>query len=342
MKQIIRPLIFLLATATLLLLSDLQNRNKNSKEKKVTRIALFLFASSQLQEETENGILEVLEKSDRSKKGMLEIKRFNAEGDMAVANAICTNIVSGKYDIAMTVSTPALQVMANANRNGDVIHIFSAVTDPYTSGVGITGPGADQHPPHLTGIGSFQPVEGIFRIAKQMNPELKRVGVAWCVAQTCSEACVLKAREICRELGIELVEMNVETVSQVYEAALSVCQRGVEALWIGGDNVVEPAISLYVAAASKSHIPVFTNTPRHSLKGALANLGANYFQVGQLAGNMALSILDGLPASETEVKNIVPESLFINDSIRQILQGNWEIPKELEEKADTIIRSKNP
>jgi ABC-type uncharacterized transport system substrate-binding protein len=171
-----------------------------------------------------------------------------------------------------------------------------------------------------------------------MNPELKKVGVAWCVAQTCSEACVLKARAICRELGIELVEMNVETVSQVYEAALAVCQKGVEALWIGGDNVVEPAISLYIAAALKSHIPVFTNTPRHAFPGALANLGANYFQVGQTAANMALSILDGLPAAKTEIKNIVPESLFINDSIRQILKAKWQITKELEERADTIIR----
>ena len=211
------------------------------------------------------------------------------------------------------------------------------MTNAFGAGVGITGPEANQHPAHLVGIGTFQPVEGIIKIAKKMNPKLKKIGVVWCTSETCSEACVKKARVICKELGVELVEASVETVSQVYEAALAVSAKGVDALWIGGDNVVESAIEMYIGAARKSRIPVFTNNPKHALKGAMADLGANYFEVGQATGDMVLSLIHGLPTNRIEIKNIVPEKLYINDSVRKLMKGTWIIPDDLRIRTDSII-----
>jgi ABC-type uncharacterized transport system substrate-binding protein len=338
MKPFIRPFIFLLVVSSVLLLSDLQNRKAAKQKNEITRIAVFRITSSQILEETERGFLSKLQVIEQYRKGLLEIKRYNAEGDMAIANTISQNIVSEKFNMVVTISTPALQVMANANRDGTVLHVFCAVTDPFASGVGIKGPGAGQRPSHLVGIGTFQPVEGIFRIARTMNPGLKKVGVVWCTSETCSEACVKKARVICSELGIELIEMSIETVSQVYEAALAVCLKGVEALWIGGDNVVEPAIEMYIRAASKNGIPVFTNNPKHAFKGAMANLGANYFQVGQTTGDLVVSLLNGQPAGRFEIRNVVPERLFINDSVRLTMKEKWIIPQELLTRADTIIK----
>jgi putative ABC transport system substrate-binding protein len=337
-KRFIRPLLFLFAVSAILLLSDLQNRKGGTRNIEKTRIAIFRFNSNQILEETEKGLLKNIEASEAFKKGRIEIRRFCAEGDMPTANTIASNIVSEKFNMVVSISTPGLQVMANANKHGEVLHVFCAVTDPVAAGVGITGPGASQHPAHLVGIGTFQPVEKVFRVARQMNPGLKKVGVVWCTSETCSEACVKKARAISGELGIELVEMSVESVNQVYEAALSVCGKNVEALWIGGDNVVEPAIGLYVKAAGKHRIPVFTNNPKHALIGAMANLGANYYQVGQAAGDMVISLINGLPTSQIEIKNIVPEKLFINDSVRKLMKENWVIPQDLLAKTDSIIR----
>jgi ABC-type uncharacterized transport system substrate-binding protein len=337
MKHFLRALLFLLAVCTILLLSDLQNRKGRVRNIEKTRIAIFRINSNQILEETENGILDIIHKSDAFKKGLIEIKRYCAEGDMPTANTIASNIVSEKFNIVVSISTPALQVMANANKHGEVLHVFCAVTDPVAAGVGVTGTAPNLHPSHLVGIGTFQPVESIFRIARQMNPDLKKVGVVWCTSETCSEACVKKARIICKELGIDLVEMSVETVSQVYEAALAVSSQGVEALWIGGDNVVESAIEMYIGAARKSSIPVFSNNPKHVFKGSMANLGANYFEVGQATGEMVVSLINGRSTSKIEIKNIVPEKLFINDSVRTLMKDKWILPDELITRADSII-----
>lgn len=336
-KQFTRPLLFLAAVSAVLLLSDLHNRKSSGGKDKITRIAVFRFNSNQIQVNLEDGLLKKLKSSDAFREGHLEIQSYCAEGDMPTANTIALNILSEKFDMVVTISTPGLQVMANANKEGEMLHVFFGVTDPVAAGVGITGAGASQHPAHLVGIGTFQPVEGIFRIARQMNPRLKKMGVVWCTNETCSEACVKKARIISKQMGIELVEQSVETISQVYEASLAVCAKGVDALWIGGDNVVETAMELYVGAAGKSRIPVFTNEPKHSYKGAMANLGANYFVVGQVTGDLVVSIINGMLPSQIEIKNIVPEKLYINDSVRKLMKENWLIPDDLKAKADSIL-----
>jgi putative ABC transport system substrate-binding protein len=338
MKQILRPLLFLIAASTILLLSDLQNRKGFTRNIVKTRIAIFRYNSNQLQIEAEQGLMDRIRASEDFLNGRIEIRRYSSEGDMPTANAIAQNIINEKFNLVVSISTPALQVMANTNKNGEILHVFCAVTDPVVAGVGITGPGKDQHPAYLVGIGTFQPVEDIFRIARLMNPGLKKVGVVWCTSETCSLACVRKARTICNQLGIQLVEKSVESVTQVYEAALAVCSQDVQALWIGGDNIVESVIELYVGASSKYQIPVFTNNPGHAMKGAMVNLGANYYQVGQTAGDMVMSILAGLPAGRIEIQNIVPEKLYINDSIRGLMKEKWVIPEDLMSRVDSIIR----
>ncbi len=338
MKKFVRPIIFLLVASAILLLSDYQNKKSSDSGVKKTRIAVFRFNSNQILEETETGLLDKLYSSKEYKEGNIQIQRYCAEGDMPTANMIAMNIVSEKFDMVVSISTPGLQVMANANKDGKVLHVFCAVTDPVAAGVGITGTGKDQHPAHLVGIGTFQPVESIFKIARQMNPVLRKVGVVWCTSETCSEACVKKARIICSELGIELVETSVETISQVYDAALAVSSKGVDALWIGGDNIVESAMEMYIGAASKYKIPVFTNAPKHAMEGALANLGANYFVVGQTAGDMVISLINGMATNQIEIKNIVPEKLFINETVLKKLKEKWIIPDVLLAKTDSIIK----
>jgi putative ABC transport system substrate-binding protein len=322
--KILRAVLALLITAGILLLLDLENRKSIVRTKDLKKIAIFKIASRIVLDEAEQGIIEAL-----SQRGFVDgktctIMRFCAEGDMPTANTIAQNIVSSKVDMVITISTPALQVMANANKTGNVKHVFCAVTDPYVSGVGITGPGANQHPKHLVGIGTFQPVEKAFDIAKQMNPNLKKVGTVWCTSETCSEACVKLARKKCAQLGIELVEMSVESSTQVLETAMSLTARGVQALWLGGDNVVESGIDQLISAANKAQIPFFTNNPYKVIGSTLFGVGALYSEVGLTAGNLAADVLNGKPTNEIGVSNVVPIKLVVNHDAVKNFKDKWD------------------
>jgi len=305
----------------------LGNREKGKKD--ALKIAVFKMTTRPSLDDTEDGVFEAL-----SQRGYIDgqgctIQRFSADGDMVTANAIAQNIVSSRFDMVVTISTPALQVMANANKKGDVLHVFCTVTDPYVSGVGITGTQPDQHPPHLVGIGTFQPVEETFTLMKQIKPDLKKVGTVWCTSETCSEACVRLARKKCAELGIELLEMSVENTTQILEAAMSLTSRGVEALWVGGDNVVEAAIDQMINAAAKARIPLIINNTNSVYGNTLFGLGAKYTEVGYLAGQMAADVLEGKPTSEIGIRNMVPLHLLVNPDALNNIHDKWKLPEEL-------------
>ena len=183
--------------------------------------------------------------------------------------------------------------MANANRDGDVIHVFGIVTDPIAAGVGIDPDDQFNRPEHLAGLGTFQAVEKAFILAKEMYPDLEVVGTPWCIGETCSSACLIKARKICDSLKITLLESPVNSSTEVLDATQALISRGVQALWIGGDNTVEVAIDVVINVANNANIPLFANNPSLASKGALFGLGANYYQVGLAVGDIAAGILDG-------------------------------------------------
>jgi len=322
--KIIRGIAAILLAAAILLLLDIDNR-KSQPKKELKQIAIFKIASRVVLDDAEKGIIESLASQGFIHGKTCNIERFCAEADMPTANTIAQNIVSSKFDMVVTISTPALQVMANANKKGSVVHVFCAVTDPFVSGVGITGSAPNQHPKHLVGIGTFQPVEKAFEIAKQMNPNLKKVGTVWCTSETCSEACVKLARKKCKELGIELIEMSVESSTQILETAMSLTARGVEALWLGGDNVVETGIDQLVKAATTAKIPLFTNNPYKIYGNTLFGVGAQYIEVGRIAGNLAAELLKGKPTNEFGVENVVPNNLKVNPEALKNLKDKWDI-----------------
>ncbi len=77
------------------------------------------------------------------------VRKFNAENDLPTAHAIAKEITGGGFDMAISVSTPCLQIMASANQAGKVMHVFGAVTDPFGAGVGINRANSLDRPAHL-------------------------------------------------------------------------------------------------------------------------------------------------------------------------------------------------
>lgn len=339
LRKLMLGMALIAAASAVLLLSDWKRRihenagGGDGGDAAMPQIAILQLASRPIVEENVGGMIEGLAREGFIDGKTASIRRFNAENDLPTANMMAKEIISRRYRLVMTSTTPCLQCMANANKAGKVIHVFGGVTDPYGAGVGITGEAPSDHPRHLVGIGTFQPVGRTFEIARQLNPGLKKVGVVWNPGETCSEACLRKARPKCEDLGIELLEATVDSSAAVQEAAKSVVARGAEALWLGGDNTVDMALDALVAAAREGKIPVFTNDPRNVDRGVLFGLGADYFTVGALAGQLAGRVLKGTDPTTIPVKNCVPENLRFNTAALSGLKAPWSIPADLMAKA---------
>jgi len=323
-RRLLLGLLLIGLASGVLLFSDLNHRAARSG---VLRIALFQFSTRPLLDECIAGVLDGLKAEGFTEGPEMKVERFNAENDLPTANNIARSIIDREYDLVITASTPSMQIFAGANREGTVNHVFCAVTDPFSAGVGVNGP--LDHPKHLAGLGTFQPVEATFRVAKQLYPELTRVGVAWNPAEACSEACTVKARAICKELGVELMEANVDSSAAVRETINALAARGVQAIWIGGDNTVEIAVDSVVEAASRAGIPVFSNSPANVGHGLLFALGADYIEVGKSAGVLAGRILKGLDPASVRIEDVMPRRLGLNLGALKRLRDPWCVPPDL-------------
>jgi len=285
----------IVGASAILLFSD--RRQGEPDKQALPRVALLKYASRPLLDELVGGMTTGLAERNYVGDETIQLKVFDAQNDMPTAAAMAAEVTGGAYDLVLTVSTPCLRAVARANQQRGVKHVFAGVTDPFGAGVGIDRNDPLDHPPHLAGVGTFQPVESLFRLLKtEICPGLRSVGVVWNPAEACSEACTVKARQICKQLGVERVEASIDKSSDVADAANALVGRGIEAIWLGGDNTVEMAIDGLVAAGIKGRIPVFANTPDLVKHGVLVGLGANYGEVGRLAGHMAAEVLDAAAA----------------------------------------------
>lgn len=343
LKRLSLGLSLIVLASVLLLYSDRTHRSRGARGTATIaavqqfRVAIVQPSSSPALEAGITGMQYGLSEAGFEEGHNLKIRRFNAEGDTGTANAIAHEVTSGDFDLIMTVSTPSLLNVVTANKEAKIPHVFALVTDPFAVGIGIDRADPLQHPKHLVGLGTMQPVEQSFRTAKQCLPELKTVGVIWNPAEANSEIVVKKAREVCPRMGITLVEAAIEKAADIGEAAHALTAKGVQAIWTGADTTVLVGIDQVIAAAKQARIPVLSVVPPQAAKGALFDLGADYGEVGRLAGLLAGRILKGTDPATIPIENVLPEQLILNTNALKELAEPWHFPPGLINQAQTII-----
>lgn len=339
-KQLRLGIGLLFVAAAILLMLDLKSRNPPDGKSRngVPRIAIVQHASIKAIDDGRLGLFEEFKKRGFIEPDKVSIKVFNAEGDIGTANAIAKDVVSGSYDLIITISTPSLQTVASANKSANQVkHVFGLVTDPYAAGVGIDPQDHSKHPPYMTGFGSMQPVESLLTRIKEMRTEAKRIGLVWNPAESNSFAQTKLARELCTKMDLELIEGSVENSSAVQEAINSVISRGVDAIWISGDITVSSASSVVIRAATNAGLPVFSSLPSSVMQGGLLDLGADYITIGRTLGQLACDILEGKSPASIPVENQTAEILLYNDTVLPKLKAQWTITPSIKQRADGWI-----
>jgi ABC-type uncharacterized transport system substrate-binding protein len=226
-KRLSLGLSLIVLVSSFLLLSDWSQRRPRAK--RMPQLAVLQHSSQAILDEGVQGMIAGLAEHGFVAGQSIALTRYNAENDMATGNAIAKEITDGRYDLVLTSSTLSMQAVANANKAGKTTHVFGLVANPFVSGVGLNQDKPLDHPKHLVGIGSFMPVADSFKLARRLFSGLSVVGVTWNPGEANSRAFTLKAREVCQQLGIKLLEATVDNSSGVFEAASSLVARGVQA-----------------------------------------------------------------------------------------------------------------
>jgi len=335
------PLITLLVAASALLLVT----DRAAAVRSLPGVAILQQVSTPVLDDAVAGMIDGLAEKGFRDGTTIALRRFNAEGDLAQANAIAREIVGGPYDMALTSSTPSLQAVATANERGRpagrrLVHVFAAVADPWSAGVGLDRDDPLVHPPHLVGYGSLAPVEATFRLLLAIRPDITRVGVAHNPAESNSRRFMELARATSAARGLVLLEAAVENSSGVVEAVQATISRGAEVIFVPGDTTVVSVIESVVATAAKARLPVFSVTPGKPDRGTLFDVGYDFHEVGLLAGRVAGEILAGrdpatVPIGETS--QAIPPRLTVNLEAPGYDRNRWRVPDSILRQAQVVI-----
>jgi len=308
-----------------------QATSSPKKDTSALRIALFLFNDQYTINLVAKGVMDELEKSGILEKRKIIVDQKNAQNEFFMAQSVAQDIVRQKYDFIISLSTPALQVTANANKK--IPHIFGFVTDPYRMGVANT---THDHLSHLTGVATLQPVESTIEVMRELFPKAEKIGLVWNPAEACSEACTYKAREAAKQYNFELLEANISSTSEVLDALRNLISKDIDLFITSGDNTVNMALETIANTLKQFKIPYFTNVPLDIEKGSFVSIGADYYEVGRETARMAVRVINGEDPKDIPIKNFAPESMAINLSLAKLY--GIDVPGRILNRASKVKR----
>lgn len=259
----------------------------------------------------------------------VEIDQQNAQGDQSNLQTIANRFVSGKYALIGAISTPAAQTMANATR--DIPIICTAIADFENAKLMESEAAPDAN---VTGTHDRGPLDKQVALIREIQPDIKMLGIIYNSSEINSIIQAERLHEECAKYGIDVVEVTVNSINDIQQAAESFLGR-VDAIFVPTDNVVASSIPNLMAVANRGKIPVYGAEVGHVETGAFASESISFYDIGYRAGEMAADILEGKKTvKDFPVEGAAKSTLYINR--QEMEQLGIAVPQSVLDRAELI------
>lgn len=195
-------------------------------------------------DESNRGFVDAL--AARGLKDKIEIDQQNAQGDQSNLRSIANRFVSGNYNLICAISTPAAQAMANATNQIPII--CTAIADYENAKLMKSEEMPDAN---VTGTHDRGPLEKQVSLIREIIPNVKRIGIIYNSSEINSVVQAKRLKEVCVPLGIDVVELTVNSVNDVQQVAEGFLGGNVEAIFIPTDNIIASSIPTLMSVANK-------------------------------------------------------------------------------------------
>ncbi|MEI6810157.1 MAG: ABC transporter substrate-binding protein, partial [bacterium] len=253
----------------------------------------------------------------------LEVIRRHAAGDIATLATLMQSLESEGLDLIVPMTTPGVAAACSKVKRTPVVFVYTY--DPIAAGA---GKDFDHHLPNMTGVASFPSIAGTIKVLRELVPGLKTLGSVYNASEANSVRAVREARQMLEPAGIKIEEVTISTTADVVLATQALLARGVEAIWVSGDNTVLQALEGVLGPAGRAKIPVVLNDTEFVDRGAVAAVGISWGDSGRAAGRMAARVLRGEDPAGIPIVNIAEITVVVNR--KQAAQIGLTIPSSLD------------
>ena len=263
------------------------------------------------------GVIQLTEHAalDASNEGFVEtvnasglnvsIDQQNAQNDQSACQTIASKFVGDGVDLIFAIATPAAQAAAGAT--SDIPIVGTAITDFAASGLVKDN---DKPGTNVTGSSDLTPVAEQLEMMQKVLPDVKKVGLLYCSAESNSDIQIQAAKDELDALGISYDEYAVSSSNEIQSVVESAVGK-VDALYAPTDNTIAAGAAQVGQICKENKLPFVTGEEGMCMAGGLFTLSINYKDLGKAAGEMAVKILKG----ESKPADMAIEHLSTKDLV---------------------------
>jgi putative ABC transport system substrate-binding protein len=277
-------------------------------------IGLVYFAPEEGADMCMKGLFDGLKELGIEERVNLEVRRAHAQGEIANIPLLIRNYDGSDVDVIVAMTTPVLTAAASVARSKPIV--FTYVYDPIAAGAGKS---QTDHLPQVTGVGSFPPVQDTVDMIQRLVPGVGAVGTLYNSSEANSVKVVSVARGIFEQRGVTLQEIAITSTSEIFQAAQVLTHRGVQALWVTGDNTALQGFDAIVKAARDAKLPLFINDPEFVQRGALVAVGIGWYDTGKAASKVLARVLRGEQPRNIPFEEVAVQKLVLNQGVAKTL-----------------------
>ncbi len=278
---------------------------------------------------TRDGVRDVLTENGYVEGDNLVFTYQSAQGNAATAAQIARQYVGENPDVLVAISTPSAQAMAAATQ--DVPIVFTAVTDPVGAQlvVDVEAPGGN-----ITGLSDMSPLADHLDLIREFLPDAKTIGVPYNPGEANAVVLVETLTEMAPDWGFTVVEAAAPRSADVLGAAQSLVGKA-DVIYVPTDNTIVSALEAVLSVGADSKIPVFAGDTDSVVRGAVATIGFDYYQIGRQTGDIVLRVLNGEDPGAIPVTIASGSDLFVNPAAAASM--GVDVPQAVLDRANTIV-----
>lgn len=241
---------------------------------------------------------------DELKKEDIAYDIETCQADPTLGYQIATKFVNAKADVIVAVGTTPAQCVFKFAKSGKARLVFSSVTEPNDISKNFENCNS-------TGVSNFVSLKPQLELFKKLQPKLKKLGILYNSGEANSISIIKKLEEECDAQGIALVKQSVQKSADIPQAINKLKTR-VDAVFITNDNTALSGIPFIVKACDKVKIPVYVSDTDQVIKGCLAALGPNQYELGKQTGRIIRRIKNGNDINKISIEYPATTELYIN------------------------------
>jgi putative ABC transport system substrate-binding protein len=245
--------------------------------------------------------------------------------------ALAAQLVELKVDVLITGGTPATLALKRATSKIPIV--IGSASDPVATGIvpNLARPGGN-----VTGTSFFTAELGVKRLQllREAMAQLKRVAVLMNQDNVSMVPIEREMQPAARQLGIEMVRLDVRSPSDFERAFTAMAEMGAQALVVVEDAMLNVNARQQGAAATARRL-VCIGTPDVAVGGGAFAYGVDQVEMFRRAAHYVDKIVKGAKPGDLPIERVTKFELMVN--MKAIKTLGLALPQTLLIRADRVL-----